>query len=778
MLPEQPLSDKRIYLCLWLALTLAAVARALVASSTGMAMLLILFWAVFNAAGLLYASAQRSSQVTPQAQKISEGLAVFGLVIFLLVLLSGAGIVQSLLTLMLCILGAKNPVVLQRRDAHFLLLGSLVVMMWAAGKSFDTWFVLLLAAYALALLMALALLYQQKSGEHPASIRVQEQPGVAAGYSWRYLGVFSFTVLLLALCWYLLVPRPAAMHYGALADTGGNDYWNQEWLDQAEARSGSDMASGWKQAESHDSAPDDVKTDDDAVPAEKSVTAASAIKTDDAEYIPSEIALGDEAGRKNNHANLLVMFVDADRPLYLRQKVFDHFAHDRWTQTETALEMRRLSSRGLLTLLPLNPSPRTTSEVKYSVQLVRKLGTQALPLSADIKEVRFPAAVLALGDDETVLAPGKLGAGTQYSGVAYLPQASTRAVTYAESLPAQRYLQLPEDFTPEMQSLSASAAGSSTGEEQRALAIENYLRSHYHYSMESVFSSQGVTPMQAFLFQTYKGHCEHFATAMALLLRAQGIPSRVVHGFSATSYNPVTGYYEVHRFDGHAWVEGFIAGAGWLTFEPTPAYALPQRTDKQNVTLENLHEYTKDLAAQEKRLGQRSWKETAAQLMNDFMDFWHESGARLDMLLAKIMTAASEHLVLALATVALLLALALGAYQLAPLLWYFLGALLLRMGGRRSPLALRAIHHLSRIGRSRGLGRRYSETLDEYLERIAQLQAGAETSAQHLSALANRACYAPARVAALTAAEKSGVIADFHQLARLILDVLRRPASA
>ena len=76
-----------------------------------------------------------------------------------------------------------------------------------------------------------------------------------------------------------------------------------------------------------------------------------------------------------------------------------------------------------------------------------------------------------------------------------------------------------------------------------------------------------------FLFETKTGHCEYFASAMAIMLRLQGVPARLVTGFSATNKNPLTGYFEVRALDAHAWVEAYFPAHGWVTFEPTPAKA-------------------------------------------------------------------------------------------------------------------------------------------------------------------------------------------------------------
>ena len=78
---------------------------------------------------------------------------------------------------------------------------------------------------------------------------------------------------------------------------------------------------------------------------------------------------------------------------------------------------------------------------------------------------------------------------------------------------------------------------------------------------------------------------------MVLMLRSIHIPARLVTGYSATTYNPITGYYEVFTLDAHAWVEAYIEGEGWVSFEPTNAYALPREKDKTKNTSQELEEY-------------------------------------------------------------------------------------------------------------------------------------------------------------------------------------------
>ena len=77
-------------------------------------------------------------------------------------------------------------------------------------------------------------------------------------------------------------------------------------------------------------------------------------------------------------------------------------------------------------------------------------------------------------------------------------------------------------------------------------------------------------PLAYFLFERKKGHCEYFASSMAVMLRTLGIPSRVVTGFQSGVYNPMTGWQVIRASDAHSWVEAWIDGRGWTTFDPTP----------------------------------------------------------------------------------------------------------------------------------------------------------------------------------------------------------------
>lgn len=105
---------------------------------------------------------------------------------------------------------------------------------------------------------------------------------------------------------------------------------------------------------------------------------------------------------------------------------------------------------------------------------------------------------------------------------------------------------------------------------RRARAIEHFLRHQLAYSLEPL-EREPADPLAHFLFERRKGHCEYFASAMAVMLRGVWIPARVATGFLGGSRNPLSGWHVVRASDAHAWVEAWIPGRGWVAFDPTPA---------------------------------------------------------------------------------------------------------------------------------------------------------------------------------------------------------------
>jgi transglutaminase-like putative cysteine protease len=134
---------------------------------------------------------------------------------------------------------------------------------------------------------------------------------------------------------------------------------------------------------------------------------------------------------------------------------------------------------------------------------------------------------------------------------------------------ADLYLRLPE-IDPRVPRLASQITSSAKSDYDKAIVMENYLRTRFGYTLQ-LPQTEVKDPIANFLFERKQGHCEYFASSMAVMLRTLGIPSRVVNGFRSDEFNDITGSYVVRAKDAHSWVEAYFPGYGWQTFDPTPA---------------------------------------------------------------------------------------------------------------------------------------------------------------------------------------------------------------
>lgn len=131
------------------------------------------------------------------------------------------------------------------------------------------------------------------------------------------------------------------------------------------------------------------------------------------------------------------------------------------------------------------------------------------------------------------------------------------------------YLQLPR-LDPRIPELARKITASTASNYARARAIESYLQQNLGYTLQLPGRIE-ADPLANFLFDRKKGHCEYFASTMAVMLRSLGIPARVVNGFRGGEFNDLNGSYILRSRDAHSWVEVYFPEYGWATFDPTPS---------------------------------------------------------------------------------------------------------------------------------------------------------------------------------------------------------------
>ncbi len=145
----------------------------------------------------------------------------------------------------------------------------------------------------------------------------------------------------------------------------------------------------------------------------------------------------------------------------------------------------------------------------------------------------------------------------------------------------RRALRLPPGFNPRATALALGwreTAGSTAGSDAEVLAraVEFFRRERLLYTTEPPLL--GRDSVDEFLYDTRAGFCEHFSSAFVFLMRAAGVPARVVTGYQGGDPNPVDGKFTVRQSDAHAWAEVFLAGSGWTRADPT-ALAVPGRLE-------------------------------------------------------------------------------------------------------------------------------------------------------------------------------------------------------
>lgn len=241
--------------------------------------------------------------------------------------------------------------------------------------------------------------------------------------------------------------------------------------------------------------------------------------------------------------------------------------------------------RGNLSASP--QAPRDFRLLHYRV-VMEPIGTDVLFLAPVAVQLGGRFREIGVDDSGAVFNLDRARMTESYEAVSLLLEPSAERLRLKSNAPAAEipgiYLQKPEEVDPRVQQLAEQITSGVQSDYDKALAIEKYLSEHYSYTLQ-LPSETPRDPVSNFLFQRKQGHCEYFASSMALMLRTIGIPSRLVNGFRNGEYNDITGNYIVRAKNAHTWVEVYIPTVGWLNFDPTPAAAAPEVTSFSRMRL-------------------------------------------------------------------------------------------------------------------------------------------------------------------------------------------------
>jgi transglutaminase-like putative cysteine protease len=150
------------------------------------------------------------------------------------------------------------------------------------------------------------------------------------------------------------------------------------------------------------------------------------------------------------------------------------------------------------------------------------------------------------------------------------------------------YLTLPPAFALRVRELAQRISGEAPDPAARVAAVVGWLRTTHRYTVRLPRPAPDTDPALGFLFDAPEGHCEYFATAAALLLRAIGVPTRYVNGYLGGEWNDVGHYVAVRDNRAHSWIEAYLPAAGWVRVDATPPLAAPARAGRLGQLLDAL----------------------------------------------------------------------------------------------------------------------------------------------------------------------------------------------
>ncbi len=273
----------------------------------------------------------------------------------------------------------------------------------------------------------------------------------------------------------------------------------------------------------------------------------------------------------------IVMLVEADQPMYWRARTYDAYHTWGWANGDLRVEDARA-----LEDLHRGPDPSVLCpECIRSVTINTKtptttIFTAGLTLKTTLPvETRYliegggiPGEQLVKLESERVLQPNH-----RYTVQVYFPRITgdllqDQGSNYPRWV-TDRYLDLPDDVPLRVKVLALTETAGSSSQFEKVVRLREYLR-NITYSQDIEAPPPGRDALEFFLFVQKAGYSDYFGSAMAVLLRAAGVPTRLAIGYGTGDYDDQLDAYVVRESDAHAWTEVYFPDFGWVPFEPTP----------------------------------------------------------------------------------------------------------------------------------------------------------------------------------------------------------------
>lgn len=274
--------------------------------------------------------------------------------------------------------------------------------------------------------------------------------------------------------------------------------------------------------------------------------------------------------------NEIAIRVESDEPMYWRGTTYDSYDGRYWRDLSSAKPYTM--SGGGVTLNEGRTDSR--AEERLVTFTLEQSGLEVF-LAADQLSTLYYEPFHGTWDrnDNSIRPDEPLKAGAQWtvaSSILVVSADDLRASSedaYTPDAILEAYA-FEDDISDETIALAASITGGATTRYDKVAALEDWFDANVEYTRDVADVPDGVDPVDRLLFESRVGYCEQIATAMAVMLRSQGIPTRIAVGYVPGEFDDSTGEWISRGRDAHAWTEVYFPGIGWQGFDPTSGVPL------------------------------------------------------------------------------------------------------------------------------------------------------------------------------------------------------------
>jgi transglutaminase-like putative cysteine protease len=275
--------------------------------------------------------------------------------------------------------------------------------------------------------------------------------------------------------------------------------------------------------------------------------------------------------------------VEAHNAEYWRMFTLDGFDGEEWTSTDPDASEEGVPLSAPATLPQSGDSPPPADTLNQTFRILGDFDSaHALPMAQTAEQIAGPIGDITWDPYRAqAFIDGDLEAGMEYTVRSRIVVPTPEELDRVDHQAPRRYGQwteLPADLDPRFGKIAERWTAVATSDYRKVLAIQQHFHNGSFVYSTDVGTAYDADALLEFLTQTKTGFCQHYASAMAVMVRALGLPARIGVGFRSGTRQG-DGSYLVQTNDAHVWVEVLFRGYGWLQFEPEAGTAHPNAQD-------------------------------------------------------------------------------------------------------------------------------------------------------------------------------------------------------